>query len=373
MRILIYFRELKYAGVHTYLINHVKYFIKHGHEIWVTFSKDETRTLFEKLGAKTFCNKELQRHICIYKDLIALWHAYHFCKANKIECIFSHTSKGGVIGRLAGFLSGVPKRIHVIHGFSFNKLTPFYKRIPLHFIERIMAYFATALITVNKSDAELILKSKMCNSNKVHIILNGVKITPKNKLMNEEEKKLFISKNRLNPNHNIILFVGRLDEDKRPLDLIKAFSMIKKENIHLAIIGEGNLFSKCSETILKMKLSKKVSMLGFRRDVDNWYQVCSVYILPSIREGLPLTLLEAMSFGACCIATDIEGSRECIKNGIDGFLVPPKRPDKLYSVLSQILDNQEIRKNIGEAARLKILKEFTVQRMCRETYKVLTN
>jgi glycosyltransferase involved in cell wall biosynthesis len=371
MKILVYFRELNYGGVHTYLLHQVEHLLRNNHEVWVTYSKNETRRLFKHLGAKTFCNKELQRPIRIHKDLYALWNAYWFCKSNKIDCVFSHTSKGGVIGRLAGYFARVPKRIHVIHGFSFHEFSSMLNKIVLQRIERVMARFATKLISVNQDDGNFLINSNICERHKVYKIHNGVKIPDEAELMGDLDRIRFLGKEEIDHNKKIVLYVGRLDKQKNPIDLISVFSSIQDNSSLLVIIGEGPLMNKCKELVNKKGLNQKIKFLGFRTDVNNWYQICSIYVIPSLWEGLPMTLLEAMSFGACCVATNVKGNRECIENGKDGILFSPKQPVEFSHAISILLNDIDKRRNLGNAAREKIVEQFSVQRMCAETYKII--
>lgn len=371
MRILAYFRETNYGGVHTYLLSQIDYFIKQGHEVWVSFSNEKTSDTFKSIGAKTFCNKELVRSIRLHKDFYALWRVYRFCKFNRIDCIFSHTSKGGIIGVLGGFLAGTPIRIRVFHGFSFTEYSSYYKKKVYAFLERFAAHFATHLITVNNEDRDILIKTEICAAKKIHTVLNGVIIPNDKILMSTNEKRSFLLDEGFDPDERIILFVGRFMKPKTPMYLITAFCDVNCPNARLVFIGEGPLKTDCQNLAKKQKIDKRVSFLGFRKDVAKWYQVCSVYVLPSLGEGLPMTLLEAMSYGACCIATNVKGNRECIDNERDGVLVSPNMPSEMASILSQILGDEQLRKRFGKAARKKIIETFSAQRMCNETNKII--
>jgi glycosyltransferase involved in cell wall biosynthesis len=371
MRILTYFRETNYGGVHTYLLSQIDYLIKQGHEVWVSFSRETTCETFKSLGAKTFCNKELIRSIRLHKDLYALWRVYRFCKLNSIDCIFAHTSKGGIVGVLGGFLANTPIRVRVFHGFSFTEYTSYYRRIVYTFLERFAAYFATDLITVNNKDRDILIKTKICKPKKIHTVLNGVIIPDDKILMSENEKKTFLINEGFDHKDRIILFVGRFMKPKTPMYLINAFCDVNCPNARLVFIGEGPLKTDCQNLTKKQKIDKRVSFLGFRKDVAKWYQICSVYVLPSHGEGLPMTLLEAMSYGACCIATNVKGNRECIEDERDGVLVSPNMPSELASTITRILKDEHLRKRLGKAARKKIMQNFSAQRMCDQTNKII--
>lgn len=372
MKILVYFRELRFGGVHTYLLSQVDYLVKQGHEVWVSYSNERTRRLFEELGARGFQTKALVRSAFrIDKDLRALWQAYRFCREQGIECVFSLTSKGGAIGRLAGFLAGTPKRVHVVQGFSFHEFTPWYKEIFVRKIEQLLACLGTQLISANDSDRDTAIRRKICKPEKITTVFNGVQVPNDDERLPEQTINNFFINEEMHPHKRLILFVGRLMEQKAPLDLIRALQYIEQDNTHLVIIGEGPLLGACRELAAQLGVSRNISFLGFREDVATWYQTCHVFVLPSLWEGLSLALLEAMSYGVCCIATDIKGNRECISDEVDGILVPPNSPEQLAAKIAMVLDNDEKRRQLGHRARQTVMQRFSETRMCEATHEIL--
>ncbi len=374
MRILVYFRELRFGGVHTYLKHQVAFLVNQGHEVWVSYANENTRDLFAQLGAKTFANKELVRYLYrIDKDIKALWRVYHFCRRQQIDCIFSHTSKGGAIARFAGLLARIPRRIHVIHGFSFHEHSTVVEKGVGRCIERLLSAMATRLISVNAADKDLAIKNRICHPWKIKTIYNGTPVPKKSQLLSAQEKERFLKANGFKADHFLILFVGRLMRQKNPLFLVEAFSRIPHAKAHLIIIGEGPLEQNLKWSIHEKKLNHRIHLLGFRPDVDLWYQVCSVFVLPSLWEGLPMTLLEAMAAGTCCVATNIKGNRECIKHNQDGLLIPCRDDCSLSDTIISLMHDPVYRGRLGDAARRKVTEVFSVQRMCEETHRVLCN
>lgn len=372
MKILIYFRELRFGGVHTYLISQVDYLVRQGHQVWVSYANEKTRSMFATLGTRGLENKELVRSaLRIDKDLCALWKAYLFCRRQRIDCVFSHTSKGGAIGRVAGFLAGSTKRIHVIHGFSFHEFTKWYQEYFGRNIERLLAVLSTQIISVNEDDRVTAIKKRICKPEKITTVLNGVRIPSNDEFLPDNEIDVFLNSEGLDAETKVILFVGRLMRQKAPLDLIKAFHYMNHAKAHLVMIGEGPLLNKCQQLINELRLNGKISMLGFREDVAKWYQASSIFVLPSLWEGLPMTLLEAMSYGACCLATDIKGNRECITDGEDGILVMPDCPAKLATEIETLLKSRRKRQQYGQYARKKVEQQFSQRKMCQKTHQII--
>jgi len=159
-----------------------------------------------------------------------------------------------------------------------------------------------------------------------------------------------------------ILYIGRLSPEKGLLDLIKSAKYVCQDNseIKFVIIGRGPLERRLRKLTHNLNLNKNISFLGYvARDVLlKYYQNATIYVLPSYWEGLPTTLLEAMSCGIPTVATAVKGTSEVIANGKNGMLVPPKNPEKMAEAILSLLDNKYLREKIGESARDHVKKNY---------------
>jgi len=372
MNILIYFREKNYGGVHTYLSCHIPFFIKNGHNVYVTYAKESTKTAFEALGAQTFYNGRLRRKINLVRDAKEVLRTVSFIKKNDIDCVFSHTSKGGAIARVAALLARTPKVIHTVHGFAFHDLSSKKAQFVYSHIEKFLAYFTTRIICVNTHDKNIAILNKIVNPDRITTIFNGVRVPKQEELFTPEQQREFIRHEGLPQDRPVALFVGRLDVQKNPLFLINAFAGLQTAS-SLVMVGTGPLTNDCKRLIAEKGLRDKVYLMGFRNDVYNWYQVANIYILPSLWEGMPLTLLEAMGCKTLCIATDVRGNCECITDGHDGILVPHDNEELLRQKMDYYLNNHQISCVIATSAREKVIKHHSLEKMCTETLQVITN
>ncbi len=172
----------------------------------------------------------------------------------------------------------------------------------------------------------------------------------------------FIPKKRHDMKKLYILYTGRLDSRKGLVDLIECAKYVCQEHYDIKFIltGEGTIKKYLEQRIVDLGLKNNFYFAGFvdRSRLIEYYQNAAVYVLPSYYEGLPTTLLEAMSCGIPSVATDVEGSSELIKNGETGLLVPPRDSKRLAEAILRLLDDEELRKTLGGNAREYVVDNY---------------
>jgi len=206
------------------------------------------------------------------------------------------------------------------------------------------------ITTVSKSVARE-LKEYGLNPNEITVVGNGV------------DEKTFVPVLNKEQTESYVLYTGVLRARKGLFDLIKCAEYVCKAypEIRFIICGRGLFLNKLEEEVRRKGLQKKIVFLGYvkRKKLIQVYQNATVHIVPSHYEGLPTTLLEAMSCGLPVVATDIGGNDEVISSGVNGFLVPPKCPEDMAKIILRLLDNASLRDRIGRAARRTIEEYYT--------------
>jgi glycosyltransferase involved in cell wall biosynthesis len=189
------------------------------------------------------------------------------------------------------------------------------------------------------------------DSSQVSVMWNGV-----------DEKVFFPIKNKENL-EKYVLYTGVLRARKGLFDLIKCAILVNNiiPDIKFVICGTGPLLQKLKEQVRSVGLEEKVIFLGRvdRKKLIQIYQNATIHVLPSIYEGLPTVLLEAMACGLPVVATNIGGNREIISSNINGLLVPPGSPEEMAKMVTMLWNDESLRKRIGDSARETILKKFT--------------
>jgi glycosyltransferase involved in cell wall biosynthesis len=161
-----------------------------------------------------------------------------------------------------------------------------------------------------------------------------------------------------------VLFVGRLTKAKGVDILIKAINILKekyKKEIKAAIVGKGYLEEELKELVKELGIGEEVEFLGIRRDIERLMKSTKLFVLPSRWEGLPLTILEAMSSGAGIIATKVGGVPEVIQNGKEGILISPEDPETLAGAIAELLKDRELRVKLGINAYKKVKEKYSIE------------
>lgn len=199
---------------------------------------------------------------------------------------------------------------------------------------------------------------------KVMTVRNGVEIAgwPASKI-DRQKRRMEL---RLGAGDVLVGAIGRLDAQKGFSTLIEAMALLKETNIRCAIIGEGPERARLQGLIRKHHLEKSVWMIGERQEIPTWLSAFDVYCLPSLWEGLPNSLLEAMALGLPVVASKVDGVPEAVSHGKDGVLVPPSKPRALADTLAHLGADAELREVLGRAAQKTISERFTLRRMLEE-------
>jgi glycosyltransferase involved in cell wall biosynthesis len=183
----------------------------------------------------------------------------------------------------------------------------------------------------------------------------------------------------ISPDLFLFGFLARMTIQKDPLCMIRAFKQVadKHPDTHLLMVGDGELRTDAENLSASLELTDRVTFAGFRQDVPDVLQALDVYCLPSLWEGLPIGLLEAMSMQKPVIASRVDGSSEPIQPGQTGMLVPPMQPDKLAEAMIYLYTHEKERNSMAHGARGVVQQNYSLGRMAKNIedtyYQVLRN
>jgi len=157
----------------------------------------------------------------------------------------------------------------------------------------------------------------------------------------------------------------RLQANKGLEDLLEALSLLATDHVYpkLLVAGEGNLRGALESRVAQLRLRTQVTFLGFCSDIAAFYRRIDIGVLPSRSEGLPLTVLEAMASGVPVVATDVGGTREVLRHGMEGFLVPAREPAALADALRRLVHDLAGRQRMGRNARRRVEESFSSARV----------
>ena len=305
---------------------------------------------------------KMERHIAPLKDLVSLWRIIKTFRHEKPDIVHSMTPKAGLLCMMAGWMTGVPVRVHTFTGLVFPSATGLKRRI-LIATDRLTCRCATHVIPEGEG-----VKNDMLNNYitkkplKVlgHGNVRGVdmkyydrtpEVMQRVKQLRDDTKMTFI-------------FVGRVGRDKGIEELCRAFDRLSKEhnNLRLWIVGpdENDIDPIPAPTRAIIDHHPEVHALGMQRDVNllAYYASADCFVLPSYREGFPNTVLEAGAMGLPSIVTDINGSREIVKESENGLIVPPHDTDALYNAMKQMTEKPQERQHMADNARIMVADRF---------------
>jgi len=308
-------------------------------------------------------SKWLERPINPIKDLLALIEIWRFIKRNNIAVVHTHSSKAGILGRLAAGLAKVKVILHTVHGWSFNDYQLRWIRLFFVWLERLTAGFTDRIIVVSNYDRQKGLDNCIGTQNQYTLIRYGIDYTEFSLKDQAIRKEL-----GLNTNDLVVGMIACFKPQKSPQNFVKLAFLTKKvlPEVKFLLVGDGISRKKIERLIRKFNLQKQVILTGWRRDIPRIMSAIDVFVLTSLWEGLPITVLEAMASNKPVVATHTGGIGEVIKEGNSGFLVSPGDTNKMSESLTVLLKDANLRKQIGQSARESLDFNFALTNMIRK-------
>lgn len=297
-------------------------------------------------------------------NIKAVLELYAVMVQGNFDIVHTHSSVAGVIGRLAAFAAQIPIIIHHVHGWGLQEGMSRGIRILYLGLEWLCARFTDCMIAVSKSIIEKGVSHHICGEDKFTLIYNGIPLERFQQKVNDKEVRVDLG---LNPDYKIVGMIGRLDEQKNPLDFIQSAAIVSRSysEVDFLIAGDGILRTECEGLINELNLQDRFSLLGFRDDINRILPILTLSVISSLWEGLPLVFLESMSAGIPIVANDVDGASDVVINDETGFLVTPKQPLEMANRILFLLNNEKLCNEMGIIARQRS-EFFSSQRMLDE-------
>ncbi len=363
----------KFGGIIYYLTYLIEKQLKEGYEVSVLTENEKVKNYF-KINFPNIkivdTHNAYKREISPIYDILALVRTIKVLK--NYDIVHTHTSKGGFIGRIAAKIRRIKLIIHTAHGFAFHEYSSKIATLFYSLLERFASHFCDKIILLNKKDWEWAKKYKIGNEKKLALIYNGIDYQ-----RIENIKPDFTIRKRFNLNKEdfLITFIGRLSKQKNPEILIWAMKELLKEKIDkkifLLLIGEDmGMKEKLIKLINNFKLNDYVGFLDFISNPISIIKVSDCFVLPSLWEGMPIALLEAMASGIPVVISNIKGNNEIITDGVNGFLFSPNNYQELKEKIFLLIRNREIGEKISLKAKEDIKRKFGKKRFQEETMEI---
>lgn len=320
----------------------------------------------------------MERHISLAKDFISLIRMTILFLKEKPDMIHSYTPKAGLISMMAGWIVGVPVRMHTFTGLVFPTATGLKQKI-LIFTDRLTCAYATHINPEGNGVKKDLIKYHITRK-PLKIIangnVNGIDLEYFQRTPEVEQAALSYKKAGV----FTFCFIGRVVRDKGINELVSAFVRLQKKyvNIRLIVVGpfEKNLDPVSEETENQILHNVAIEFMDFQNDVRPFLVASDAFVLPSYREGFPNVVIQAGAMDLPSIVTDINGSNEIVESGKNGVIVEPKNKTALYQAMEDFVLHPEIVKDMAKNCRKMMADRFdqkVVWAALLDEYKTLLN
>jgi glycosyltransferase involved in cell wall biosynthesis len=324
---------------------------------------EEARAL---MGDRFYQVSRLGRDIRPFQDALAFVALRKLLIRIKPTVVHTHSSKAGIIGRLAAWAAGVPVVVHSIHGFGFTRYQHPLRRRLLIGAERLTARVTTRFFAVSEANRNEGIGHQLFAGSKCAVIRSGIdREVIRNTVVNTDMKKRELG---FDPAQPLIGMVAPMKPQKAPLDFIRVAAIVRVSypDLGVVLVGDGELRPAVEAEIDRQKLRDHVKLLGWRHDVPEILRCLNVFILTSFWEGLPRVYLEALTAGVPIVGTRVDGADEVIKDGENGYLLEPGDVAGIAKQVRRLLDDSDLRTAMGRRAAADLPIEFDIYEMVRE-------
>lgn len=342
---------------------HINHLIAHlGHEYRISVAvgeRDLMNGYIENPDITLYKIHSLIRPISICNDLKALWELIRLIRTLKPDLVSTHSSKAGVLGRIAAKICGIPV-IFTAHGWAFTEGVPenlcrFYIQV-----ERFMARFSDKIICVSEHDRQLAIKHNVGKDEQLVTIRNAMPYNLNDQLAQARGE---------NPVH--LIMVARFCEQKDYELFLKVLAALKTAKEYCAdLVGDGPILETMKTLARELGLGERVRFLGARTDVPALLTKAQVFVLVSHWEGFPRSILEAMRAGLPVVASDVGGVNEAIVDGETGFLIPRGDFNVLADRLKTMIEDAPLRTRLAQNGHRRFMELYRFEGLLEKTVQV---
>ena len=339
------------------------------HEVTLIVNVDDQEFLDSLELPVTVIPVNIARKVASWQDMKALWQLIRIFSTRRFHLVHSISPKGGLLGMLAAWITGVPVRIHTFQGEVWANRHGWW-RVALKFMDRLVAGIATQLTVVSHSERQFLLDEGIISPGKSVVLANGsicgvdpARFYP-NAIMRDNVRR----ENGIPDDSAVIIFLGRLNRDKGILDLAKAFATIAATMPDAILLLVGPEEEQILEEVQRIcaGCGGRVKRVGFTQHPENYMAAADVLCLPSYREGFGLVIIEAAATGVPAVCSRIYGITDAVEEGRTGLLFPAGDAAALTQALLKLLEDRDLRQQMGEAARVRALELFPSRKIIRE-------
>jgi glycosyltransferase involved in cell wall biosynthesis len=315
-------------------------------------------TRAEALGIRVHHLPNLVQPLSPIQDGRAITEVVTLIRKVQPDFIHLHSSKAGLVGRLAARLTKTPS-VFTAHGWAFTDGVPKRRRMIALTSERLAGGLDSWIIAVSERDRQLALQHRIVRPDRIVTIHNGI-----------PDLEPDLSASSRGQSVPRLVMVARFTPQKEQTALLRALAWLTDLHWEVELIGDGPLLKASQELADSLGIAAKVSFAGMCNDVASRLSEADIFVLISRYEGFPISILEAMRAGLPVVASDVGGVSEAVIEGRTGFLVPRGDDETLQMRLRELLSNKPLRQEMGREGRLRYKEMFTLEHMIAATTHV---
>ncbi|HIE30269.1 TPA: glycosyltransferase family 1 protein [Candidatus Poribacteria bacterium] len=320
----------------------------------------------KRTGVQIHFIPSLRRQPSLVKDVLALITLYLAIRRINPDIVHTHTSKAGILGRIAAALCKVPIIIHSPHGHVFYG---YFGRLQNSFIllvERLTALLTDRIITLTQQGKRDHVRARIAPPEKFVPIHCGIDLSRFSDVeVSQKEKRQELNIPEFSP---IVGTVSRLEPIKGQEYFIQSSALVARKypDTTFVVVGDGLLEAKLKQMANDLGIRKNLLFLGYRQDVPELMSIFDIFVLPSLNEGLGRVLIEAMAAGKPVVATRVGGIPDVVLDEVTGLLAPPRNSHRLAEFVLRLLENKDLAHKMGRAGKIRAAA-FDVRRMVEKT------
>lgn len=357
-KILYFITTSEWGGASRYVYNLCRFEKEKGNKVYLAVgSRGKLSDKVEELGIQVFIINSVKRNIDPINDLKSILRIRRLIKILKPDIIHLNSSKAGVIGRVAcqGIRNRKTKVVYTVHGWAFTDGVPSrLKKSLFNYIEKKVSSFTDLFICVSNYDKFIGKRNRVLTPENNAVVIHNGAVAPQITAINYSSH-FPIS----------LVMIARFSKQKDQESLIRAVSTLPRDSYHLTFVGAGETLEHNKEIVSKLQLDMNIEFVGFKENVDKFLINNDVFILSTHYEGLPISIIEALSYGLPVIASNVGGNDELVENNVNGYLV-----NSIYEMnlaIRKLINNPSEVKRLGLNSQKKYMSEFTLNRCMKLT------
>jgi glycosyltransferase involved in cell wall biosynthesis len=318
-------------------------------------------------GVRVETLDELHREISPLRDARAILRLAQLIRRERPTILHTHTAKAGAVGRIAALIAGEARPPIVVHTFHGHVLRGYFgpvRTLAFRTLERWLARSTTSLIAVSPEVRDDLVALGVAPASKFTVIRLGIELEAR---VGSDDGRRAQTRRviGLGPDAFVIGWVGRMTAVKRTEDVVRTLRKLVDLGVdaHLLLVGDGPDRDRLERHAHDLGVVRRCLFLGYQEDVARYYDAMDAVLLPSVNEGTPVSVIEALAAERPAVATRVGGTPDVIRDGVDGFLVGTGDTDALARRLAELAADPERRARMGAAGRERVLGRYAVDRL----------